>query len=84
MSQNVDEELSQPIEPIDPPLTLAQQVRGTIALTRLVLEVIRLVFAIIKLLKAYRSSASRPMPETDASLGGDSAEIEPIVAEQPL
>jgi hypothetical protein len=81
MSQKNDEGHSQTNKLIAPPMTLAQQVRGTISLARLALEVARLVFAIIKL---YRSLPSRPLPEINAGLGGDSGEMEPNVAEQPL
>ncbi len=81
MSQKKDEGLSQTNKLIDPPMTLAQQVRGTIDLARLALEVARLVIAIIKL---YRSVPSRPLPEIAAGLGGDSGEMEQNVVEQPL
>ena len=81
MSQKKDEGLSQTNELIVPPMTLAQQIRGTIALTRLALEVARLVIAIIKL---YRSMPRRPLPEIAAGLGADSGEMEHNVAEQPL
>ena len=77
MSQNKDEGLSQSNELICPPMTLAQQVRGTIALARLALEVARLVFAIIKL---YRSVPRQPLPEINAGLGGDSEEMENNIA----
>jgi hypothetical protein len=81
MSQNKNEGLSQTNELICPPMTLAQQVRGTIALTRLSLEVARLFIAIIKL---YRSMPRRPLPEIAVEPGGDSGEMEHNVAEQPL
>jgi hypothetical protein len=81
MSQNNDDGLSQTDELICPPMTLAQQVKGTIYLTRLTLQVARLVIAIIKLVKPSRSVTSPPMREIDAGLGGDSEEMENNVAE---
>ncbi len=82
MSQNEDEGISQTDELICPPMTLAQQVKGTIYLTRLTLHVARLVIAIIKLLKSNRSATSASVPEIDAGLDGDSVGLEDNIAEQ--
>jgi hypothetical protein len=42
-----------------PPMTLAQQVKGTIYLMRLTIEVARVVIAIIKLIKTNQAMASQ-------------------------
>ncbi|HET6446437.1 MAG TPA: hypothetical protein VFI27_17850 [candidate division Zixibacteria bacterium] len=63
MSQKNDAGLSQTDELICPPMTLAQQVKGTIYLIRLTIEVTRVVLAIIKLIRPYLSMSSRPLPD---------------------
>lgn len=84
MSQKKDEGLTQANKLICPPMTLADQVRGTVALVRLSLAVARLVIEVIKLIKPYRSMTSRQLPEIDSGLSVDSGEMEHNVAEQPL
>jgi hypothetical protein len=53
-------------ENIMPPMTLAEQVIGAMALARLALEVARLIIEIIKLIKTYRSATRRPLREIAA------------------
>ena len=84
MSQKEDEGLSQTDELICPPITLVQQVKGTIYLARLTLQVARLVVEIIRLVKPFRSMNSRPMTEIDAGFGDDSGEIERNLVNRPL
>jgi len=62
MSQRSDRRLSRRQEE----LTLAEQVRGAIALAQLTRLVARLILEIGKLIKTYRAMTSRPLPEIDA------------------
>jgi hypothetical protein len=61
MSQRNDLRLSQRQEE----MTLAEQVRGTMALAHLTRLVARLIIEIGKLAKTYRARTSRPVPEID-------------------
>ena len=62
MSQGNDHRLSQSQDE----MTLAEQVRGTMALAHLARLVARLIIEIGKLAKTYRAMTSRPLPEIDA------------------
>ena len=62
MSQRNDRRLSQRQEE----MTLAEQVKGAIALARLTPLVARLMIEIGKLIKTYRAMTSRPLTEIDA------------------
>ena len=84
MSQKEDVGLAQTDELICPPMTLVQQVKGTIYLTRLALVFARLIVEIIKLIKPYRSMTSQPMTEIATGIDNDSGEIEHNLAKRPL
>jgi hypothetical protein len=62
MSQRNDHRLSRRKEE----MTLAEQVRGAIALAHLTRLVARLIIEIGKLIKTYRAMTSQPLPEIDA------------------
>ena len=62
MSQRNDRRLSRRQEE----MTLADQVKGAIALANLTRLVARLIIEIGKLTKTYRAMTSRPLPEIDA------------------
>jgi len=76
MSPKKDEGASQTNELICPPMTLAQQVKGTVYLARLTIEVCRLFIEIIKLIKPYQSVRNRPVTEIADGLGDDPGGME--------
>jgi len=76
MSPKKDEGASQTSELICPPMTLAQQVKGTVYLARLTIEVGRLFIEVIKLIKPYRSVRNRPLTEIADGLSDDPGGME--------
>jgi hypothetical protein len=76
MSPKKEEGASQTNELICPPMTLAQQVKGTLYLARLTFVVGRLFIEIIKLIKPYLSVRNRSVTEIADGLGDDPGGME--------
>jgi len=84
MGQKEVEGLSETKESIEPQMTLAQEIKGTIHLVRLTLAVAKIAIAILKLVKPYLSVKSRTpsdmrMPPADSAGDEVQAQANPPV-----